>query len=65
MNSFAQTQSAAAPAELAEIVAPTGTWAKRRGAPVSRGAAARPVQAVPDVTASRARWPRPASPAGW
>jgi eukaryotic-like serine/threonine-protein kinase len=31
MNSFAQTQSAAAPAELAEIVAPTGTWAKPAG----------------------------------
>jgi len=33
MNSFAQTQSAAAPAELAEIVAPTGTSAVAVGSP--------------------------------
>jgi len=57
MNSFAQTQSAAAPAELAEIVAPTGTstsapilpWADpssprppRRGGRVRAGGAGRP-----------------------
>jgi serine/threonine protein kinase len=54
MNSFAQTQSAAAPAELAEIVAPTGTSTSaamppaaapgppRRGGPIRPGGAGRP-----------------------
>ena len=54
MNSFAQTQSAAAPAELAEIVAPTGTSASaviplpasagppRPGGPARAGGAGRP-----------------------
>jgi eukaryotic-like serine/threonine-protein kinase len=43
MNSFAQTQSAAAPAEVAELVAPTGAPA----APASSGAAA-PSGSLPD-----------------
>jgi serine/threonine protein kinase len=54
MNSFAQTQSAAAPAELAEIVAPTGTSTSavllspaspgppRGGRPARSGGAGRP-----------------------
>jgi Protein kinase domain len=45
MNSFAQTQSAAAPAELAEIVAPTGT--STSAAIVALAASARPASAQP------------------
>ena len=42
MNSFAQTQSAAAPAELAEIVAPTGTSTSAAMSPPDPPAAAGP-----------------------
>src|SRR5512142_1615987 len=50
MNSFAQTQSAAAPAELAEIVAPTGTSTS--------------AVVPPPVSPDPPRPGRPASPAG-
>jgi hypothetical protein len=52
MNSFVQTQTAAAPAELAEIVAPTGT------------SAVVPVAAVPPPGAARPPRRRRAWPAG-